>query len=92
MHVESEQRRRATRIRRPATGGFFTRSKPAGAEPHLSPSLIDDLSAPRAPCGARRARETLALASPSSIRRANAAKIITAFRKVIPSPSATAPH
>ena len=27
MHVESEQRRRAPRIRRPATGGFFTRSK-----------------------------------------------------------------
>ena len=26
MHVESEQRRRATRIRRPATGGFVRRS------------------------------------------------------------------
>src|SRR5512132_4276714 len=30
MHVESEQRRRATRIRRPATGGFVRRSQAVG--------------------------------------------------------------
>jgi hypothetical protein len=36
MHVESEQRRRATRIRRPATGGFVRRSNTTAADTALA--------------------------------------------------------